>query len=336
MPAVMSAQSPEISVSGVGYVHYRYQLGIDSSLANPGHANNFDVERSYLTVSGKFANGIATRVTADVDGRDADENQLTFRLKYAFVAWTPNTSGLTYKLGMIHTPWIEWEESVWGYRMQSTVAMGRFGIVPASDFGVGIDGTWNDGGVDLQAGIYNGEGYDRELGDQGKDAAARISVRLGDSDLMDRFGGLRLTVMGQYGKANGGSVRSRLLGMLSWKSKRLTLAANYGITRDSTGINSPDAQGTVASAYAVYTLPGEKIGLIARVDRHDPDSKVTPTGPSLDTGIQTRWITGVSYRLSPNVRVLLDADVLSLENGSPDNNYDASRRSLFFHTEFRF
>ena len=153
----LPAQAPAITVGGVGYVHYRYQLGIDSSFATPGHGNNFDVERSYVTVTGRFAGGITTRVTADVDGRSAANNQLTFRLKYAFVGWTPEGSPLTWKLGMIHTPWIEWEEAVWGYRMQSTVATGRFGILPASDFGAGLDGTWNEGAVDLQAGIYNGE-----------------------------------------------------------------------------------------------------------------------------------------------------------------------------------
>lgn len=329
------AQTPAVTVSGVGYVHYRYQLGIDSSFATPGHANNFDVERSYITVTGRLAGGISTRVTADVDGRSA-ANQLSFRLKYAFVGWTPEGSPLTWKIGMIHTPWIEWEEAVWGYRMQSTVATGRFGILPASDFGAGVDGTWNDGAVDVQAGIYNGEGYNRALGDPGKDVAARVSVRVANTDLMDRFGGLRVSGLAHVGQANGGGTRSRFMGMLSWKSKRITLAANYGITQDSTADEKPETKGTVASAYAVYTFPQEKIAVLARVDSYDADSDSDPGIPSLAEGRQTRWIAGVSYRLTPNVRVLLDADLLSLEHGSPSNAYDASRRTLYFHTEFRF
>ena len=31
-----------------------------------------------------------------------------------------------------------------------------------------------------------------------------------------------------------------------------------------------------------------------------------------------------------------DADLLSLEHGSPDNAFNATRRTVFFHTEFRF
>jgi hypothetical protein len=47
-------------------------------------------------------------------------------------------------------------------------------------------------------------------------------------------------------------------------------------------------------------------------------------------------IAGVSYQLTPDVRLLVDADMLSLEHGSPNNAFNASRRTLFFHTEFRF
>src|SRR5690349_11685622 len=75
--------APQVSVSGVAYTQFLYQL---ADTAN--HANSFDVTRGYLNLLGKFAGGIATRLTADVY-RQAGDNSLRYRLKYAFVAYTP-------------------------------------------------------------------------------------------------------------------------------------------------------------------------------------------------------------------------------------------------------
>ena len=50
---------------------------------------------------------------------------------------------------------------------------------------------------------------------------------------------------------------------------------------------------------------------------------------------QTRIIAGVSYAISPNLRVLLDIDSNSLQNGG-NNAFDVANKTLFFHTEFTF
>ncbi len=114
------------------------------------------------------------------------------------------------------------------------------------------------------------------------------------------------------------------------------MGAEYAVTKDSTAAASPETKGRVLSGFAVYNLPESPLALIGRVDRWDPDTDISPDGPSLATGEQTRVIAGMSYRVNPNVRLLLDADLASLTHGSPSNAYDASRRSIFFHTEFKF
>jgi hypothetical protein len=63
---------------------------------------------------------------------------------------------------------------------------------------------------------------------------------------------------------------------------------------------------------------------------------VTPTGPDLATDVRTRVIAGLSYQLTPDVRVLLNADLASQEQGSPNNAFNATRRTLLFQTEFTF
>jgi len=55
-------------------------------------------------------------VTGDIY-TNADSSR-SYRLKYAYFAWTPGASPLSYKLGLIHTPFLDWEEALWDYRMQ--------------------------------------------------------------------------------------------------------------------------------------------------------------------------------------------------------------------------
>lgn len=336
-PALLAGQSkPSVSIGGTGYLNYSYQLDTDSSLTPAAHRNNFDVDRTYITVKAKFDKGLSARITADVDGRRAAANQLSFRLKYGYLGWDPAGSPLAFKIGMINTPVIGYIEELWGYRMQGSVALDRAGYLTSSDFGASVDGSWGDDAVNLTAGIYNGEGYSRALGDQHKDVAGRVSVRLMETDQGGPTGGLRLTGFALVGKANGGGDRQRFLGMLSYQSTRLTLGLEYAVTQDSTAADAPETAGRVMSAFGVYNLPGSPLALMARVDRHDPDTDVEPSGPDLDTGERTRVIAGVSYQMTPEVRFLVDADLLSLEHGSPDNAFNATRRTLYFHTEFRF
>ncbi len=320
LAAPLAAQDgPTVTVSGVGYLHYRYQLGTDSSLTPPAHANNFDVDRTYVTIAGKLGDGLSTRITTDVDGRKAAGNQLTLRLKYAYLAWKPEGSALTYKFGQIQTPYIDFEEALWGYRMQGPIAMDRIGYLTSSDIGLSVDGSWQRDAVNLTAGVYNGEGYSKAPGDQHKDVAARLSIRLAATDATGKTGGLRLTGFAQVGRSNGGGTRQRFLGLLSYQTRAITLGAEYAVTKDSTAADSPETAGRVISAFAVYNLPASPLAVIGRVDRWDPNTDVTPDGPDLASGEQTRVIGGVSYQLNPNVRLLLDADLASLTHGSPNN-----------------
>ncbi|MES2306894.1 MAG: hypothetical protein V4558_15430 [Gemmatimonadota bacterium] len=336
--SAQAAQAPTVTVTGVGYLNYSYQLKVDSSLAPPAHGNNFDVARSYVNVLGKFADGISTRVTVDVDGRKAATNQQTFRLKYAYVAWQPGTSPLTLKLGAIQTPLLDWEEALWDYRMQGVMPLERAGYITSSDFGASVDGMWNFEQINAQIGIYNGEGYSNAPGDNRKDISGRLSVRVARSNLPGKVGGLRLTGYANVGIATGGGTRNRFLGILSYKAKAVTLAAEYGMMQDSTSVATPNAKGSLMAAYAVFNVPNSKVAFIGRVDSFDPntDSTAVTAAARLAVNRQTRVIAGVSYAVSPNLRFLADADLNSVKGGSPSNSFEKGRQLVYLHTEFKF
>jgi len=299
------------------------------------HINRFDITRAYINVIGKFSGGLYTRVTADI--YNITDSSRAYRIKYAYVAYTPAKSPLTFKIGEMHTPWVEWEDAMWDYRMQGTSAMDRNGYLSSSDFGAGVDGKWGPDKVNFQVGLYNGENYNKGTGDQRKDGMARVSVRVRDSDDSSRVGGLRVSAYGQYGKPTTGGERQRWLGMVSYRSKQLTLAAEAAIARDSTtGTAGPPVvaalarkNGHVYSAFGVYKFTKSKAAVIARVDIFHPQSGNT-------TDKQTRIIAGVSYQIHPNWRLLLDWDYVNYQTDALNTTNGPTRSQALFQTQFTF
>lgn len=327
LPSAAQAQQPSVTVSGVAYAQYSYQL---KDTAN--HTNSFDVTRGYVNVLGKFGGGVGTRITVDVN-RPAGDNSLRYRLKYAYVTYTPEGSAITGKFGLIHTPWVDYEEGLWDYRMQGPIALDRNGYLTSADFGVGLDGKWNSDAVNMQVTFVNGEGYSGGTGDQRKDIEGRVSVRVLNTDDMGSRGGLRLTGYAGYGKPTGGGQRQRYVGMASYKSKMVTLAGEFAITKDSSAATTAVINGQVIEAFGVLHVPNSKVAFIGRVDYVKPNKDALSTTPGFTA---TRFIGGVSYQLSPNLRLLADLDMVSYKNGSPNAAAEASRQTALFQTQFTF
>ena len=293
-------QAPQVSVTGVIYTQYRYT---DEPIAAK---SNFEMTRAYVNVLGRFSNGITTRVTTDILPNTAGNDFI--RLKFAYAAWTPTGSSLTYKLGMIHTPWVDFEETLWDYRMQGAIAVDRNGAMTAADIGFGVDGRWNNEQVNAQFVIVNGEGYSGGTGDFRKDVEARVSYRIQPTNDNSRVGGLRLSGYLGVGKANGGADRNRYLGMLSYRTTQYTVAGEYVSVKDGA------VTGSIISAFGVYHLSApSKIAFIGRFDVVDPDNNTANDGES-------RIIAGASYQLSPNVRMLADLDRVKPQGGGTAAN----------------
>ena len=334
-PAAPAAPpAPQVTVSGVGYAQFLYELkdsvGPAPGNVSYGNQSQFSVQRAYINAMGKFGGGVQTRITVDIVPSGAAGTNQVVRLKYAYAAWTPGKSVLTYKLGLITTPWIDWEEALWDYRMQGPVAVDRNGYLTSADFGVGIDGKNKDDAINGQFTVVNGEGYGGGTGDKRKDVQARLSVRLLKTDDNSRIGGLRLSGYVGIGKVTGGGDRNRYLGMVSYKSKMLMLAAEYVSAKDTVAPlgGGNNATGQIISVYGTFKAPHSGVGLIARVDIVDPNTDTA-------NNKQTRYIGGISYQVSPNLRVLADIDHLNYE-ATPTPAQDAQRSRALFQIELKY
>jgi hypothetical protein len=317
--AAQAPTPPQVTVGGLVYTQYVYQLK-DSVT----HFNNFDITRAYVNILGRFSGGVTTRITPDIQRVGAGDNSLRLRLKYAFATYTPQGSPLTFKGGLIHTPWLDWEEALWDYRVQGAMAMDRAGYMSAADYGVGVDGKWMADKLNFQLVVVNGTFYSNTSTGQGKDAQARVSVRVLDTNDSSRVGGLRITGYAGYGRAPAGD-RNRFLGMISYRTKEISLAAEAAATQDG---QLSATNGHVYSAFGVYKFPQSKAAVIARVDVTHAQAGVVDK--------RTRYIAGVSYLLSPNWRLLADWDYSNFQTDALNTLNYATRSQALFQTQFTF
>jgi hypothetical protein len=329
-PAAAQGNGPTVSVGGVGYVAYMYQF--NNKPAGGPAPNAFDVTRSYVNVTANLGGGAGARITPDLY-RDAN-GSLNIRIKYAYASFKPKGSPIGFRFGQTQAAWLDWEEGLWGFRMQGPMAVDRAGYLSSSEIGLALDGAWGGQAVNMQAGVYDGTGYHAGSGDGHKAVDARLSFRVLGTDDNGSRGGLRVTAYGLYAGPQHGGQRYRAIGMVSYKSKMVLLAAQGVLAADSTNsFTASDGTTTAAtplinhrvlSGYGTLNIPNSKAGLIARVDIVDPNTASASTNDQL-----TRIIGGLSYEIAPHLLGLVDVEDTSPQGGS-------STATGFFHVQFSF
>jgi hypothetical protein len=175
-PAAVPAEPdyPIVRVGVLSYVQY------DDELKNRDSFNAFDVTRAYLNVNGQLSKNVRFRFTPDV--RRATDGSLSgtlvLRVKYAFVEFDNVKAARSWvRFGAHQTPWLDFEEGIDRYRVQGTMFAEREALIPgSSDFGVGYF-TPLGKYLDIQTGIYNGEGYAQADPNKYQRVQGRATVR---------------------------------------------------------------------------------------------------------------------------------------------------------------
>jgi hypothetical protein len=165
---------PIIRIGVLSYVQY------DAELKNRDAFNAFDLTRGYVNINGQLSSNVRFRLTPDVR-RVTDSSlagTLVLRVKYAFVELDNVKAARSWvRFGAHQTPWLDFEESIDRYRVQGTMFSEREGLIPgSSDFGVGYF-TPVGKYVDIQTGVYNGEGYAQTDANKYKSAQGRLTLR---------------------------------------------------------------------------------------------------------------------------------------------------------------
>ncbi|HXD18743.1 MAG TPA: hypothetical protein VN654_17135 [Vicinamibacterales bacterium] len=286
-PAPAPAAEPDYPIVRVGVVSF---VQYDAELKNRDSFNAFDLTRGYININGQLARNVRFRITPDVR-RITDSSlagTLVLRIKYAFVELDNLTGARSWvRFGAHQTPWLDFEESINRYRVQGTVFAERENLIPgSSDFGVGLF-TPVGKYIDVQAGVYNGEGYAQTDTNRYKSAQARVTLRpLAGRGIANGF---RLS--GFYNEGWYAAGRPRRLGIVMGSFEHTNLVATLEAVKatENPSATAPrDIDRSGSSAFVELREGMSGWAAIARIDLFDPDE-------ALGDNAQRRVIGGGAY-----------------------------------------
>ena len=254
----------------VSYLQYAAEL------ENRDGYNAFDVTRAYLNVNAQVAPNVRFRFTPDIrrvtDGSLA--GTMTVRVKYAFAQFDNVTPRGWIRLGMHQTPWLDFEESINRYRVQGTMFSEREGLIPGSaDFGVGYMTPLPKGYGEIQAGVYNGEGYAQAEANKYKSVQGRVTVRPLPKAKM--LSGLR--VSGFYNAGWYAADRPRRLGIVmgSFEHPRVVATVQHlEATENPVAGSTANTERSGNSIFVEVRQGTRGWAGLARADWYDPNTGI--------------------------------------------------------------
>jgi hypothetical protein len=265
----------------------------------------FNVTRAYLNVTGQLNHLFAFRITPDVARETGAGSSLagseTFRLKYGYAQMNLDDwlwRGTFVRGGMIQTPYVDFEETVYRYRFQGNTFPDREGYMTSSDYGVSVRTLVPRGYGEVVAGVYNGEGYTRADPNDQKALEIRGTLRPFPSSNLPR--GLRLTGFYSGDHSVKGAERRRSIALLTFEHRFVNLAWSYLDAVDQASPAAPRVPSRGQSFWITPRLPigglpvappaGQVRGAIEGLFRYD---RLEPN--RVQSGLKQRLIAGAAY-----------------------------------------
>ncbi len=284
--------------------------------------NKFYAHRGYLNFKPIFSKTLSARITPDI--KIDDTGDVKVRLKYLYMNFSlPSNEFFTkpyIEFGLVHRPWLDFEEHIDNYRMQGTMFLERNHLFNSADFGVTLV-TLFGGEVDktyqrevskkypgrygsAAVGIYNGGGYHAPENNTSKVIEGRFTLRPFPDDLP----GLQLSYFGIFGKGNTETEPDWMLNtaFLSYEHARFILAGTFYTGSGNSKGNAVDINGNSLdqngySLFGEYKIPDSKFSMIGRYDIFDPNTDVD------DNNVE-RTIIGLAYHFQGKQKALIDYD----------------------------
>ena len=324
---IASSLSAGPTLGGKIYFDYTYDL-TDGQHTVKGF-NSFNVTRFYFGVQGKhyFSNtqkGYAGyRIL--LDGKDMGNGYFTAYVKYAYFEIGGVLPYTTLRLGQVPTPWVGFEEKIWGFRFVQKVFVDQFNYFGSTDRGVTVSYTSPKKFAQVALALVNGEGYHAPEVNKYKDMMGRLSIfpLAGSQSLLS---GLGLHAYGHLGTPDQNQKRNRYIVAVSEKSKAFHLMGEVVLAED--GPADTPVKGGGFSVHGSIDLgkllfaqrPAPKsFGLFFKYDQLDPNKDAQNDGV-------TEWVAGIFvhpclFEASiPNVTLALNVVNVSYEDPTLKND----------------
>jgi hypothetical protein len=381
-PAHLEAQSapaappalPPVSVSGLVFGNYNYQLSTTPSQLTNQTDNGFNLDRIYLTFRAPVAERLSIRVTTDIyqTSEVNATNPYAIRAKLAYLQYDAphqaDAGSFFARLGILQNVVIEHVEAFWPRYLGQT-AVERAGFFSSADVGVAAGLGLPHRLGEVYATIVNGSGFASRERDRFKDFALRLSL----TPLANRKGSplmqsLTLTGWGYKGSlasafVNGGAGqvgavgdaldRSRAGVIVGIRDPRLVLSGELAFRHDEgdIGLNTTLAPRGVSGTtgrlisgvaplrpFAFVNESGRSpFGFIARYDYVSPSLRSTNVTPDpSSSNAYHNLIAGAFYEASQRVQFALDYQ----ESLARDNDLSAAppvqSKGYYLHVAVNF
>lgn len=297
--------------------------------------NSFKVKRSYFTLKKEINNIFSVRYTQDItlDNEGDDRGNVETRMKYLYLKIKPqweNTTftGTFFEIGMVHRPWITYEQKVNHYRVQGNMAVERNGLYNSAGFGIllggnigpkmdkaylkevssSMKGKW----ASFAIGLYNGGGYSKFEENLNKVVEGTIHLR----PFANSIPQIQLTTGFNIGKGNkireanvAGNIPEdpdfqQFLFHGAYVGKYINLGAQYHFGKGDFKGKMADATNKAYknngySFFGEYKFEKVPFSIFARYDFFNIDETKTE---------KIREIAGIRYTMYKGIHVLLTAE----------------------------
>lgn len=341
-----------IKVQARVYAFYHYDLTDYASEDDKG-ANEFDMSRAYVRFKGKITKNIKAEVTLDAgreykyslaeteitdDGGNVDytydlnkkKDRFRVFVKYAYLSVKFPDINHSIDAGMIKTPWIDYEQGIWDWRVTRKVAMDEYTHVNSADLGIGFKGDIVKDYVKHHLTFTNGEGYKKPEAFGGKDLDYRLSAfPLAGTEGLE---GLSINGHVHYGNLMAkedvdDTTELSYGGLLGFEHDIANVGAGYFMAQDGPTDNEVDSSIITAYATGHFDLGTDAGSLhpFARFDMVDPNTDG-------DNDAFNTIIGGVAYTFAGGWCHLIP----NFQTTMPEADGSTDVRDFYIHTEFNF
>ncbi len=266
------------------------------------------------------------------------DGSTAFRIKYIYGKFiAPDIAFLTkpnVEFGMVHIPWLDFEENLNYYRLQDTMFLERNNIFNSADVGLtftsllggymsddyqkNVNSAYPGRYGSIQGGVYNGTGYHASEKNRNKVLEGRVTIR----PLPDIIPGLQFSYFGINGKGNTAAEPdwTTNLAFGSFESEPVVVTGQYYWgTGQQDGSNDTKKNGysffTELKLFNMFKDPINKFSVIGRYDHFDPDRHV-------EDDENNRYIAGVAYYLDQPHKnmILVDYDTVDYKQPGKSND----------------
>ncbi len=333
-----------------GVLYTRWEWNQAGAGATEKDFNQFAMERLYLNARGPLAEDLSFRATLDVYSIGASDVGLAtgstknlnamVQLKYAYFDWKA-ASWVSIRGGMQNSEWIDYVESLWKYRGIAKTLTDDRGLTSSSDLGLSAIFKLPSKLGDVQACVFNGNGFRNAEANRFKDIALRATI----TPLMKGGGDFKnLQVAARYytGNTGLGVSRSRLGVLAALPHDKFSITAEYTMAQDNvTDISANTVKITGLSLMGeikgnIVSEDLAKLAIVGRFDSYNPNTELTDAQRTTTAAATfTKLILGLSCKISNPITAVLDYQTMTYGTADLLTKWDGTKTStdsrLYLH-----